>query len=150
MGDADLQEAIGWAAEGARAFMNGNAEGYIQLWSTAEDVTIFGGFGAAERGRDAVAARIAWASARFRSGDLRYEPIASGSSGDLGYAIGIERGHATVVGQDEPGELVLRVTHLFRREQGEWRLLHRHADAVTTVIPPTALLAPSSPADGPR
>jgi ketosteroid isomerase-like protein len=150
MGDADLQEAINRAAEAARVFMNGNPDGYTQLWSNAEDVTIFGGFGAAEQGYDAVIGRIVWASARFRSGDLHYEPISSGSSGDLGYAVGIERGQASVVGQDEPGELVLRVTHLFRREHGEWRLLHRHADAVTTVIPPAALLAPATGTDGAR
>lgn len=149
MGDADLQQAINEAVDGARAFLNGDPTAYTQLWSGAEDVTIFGGFGGAERGRDAVAGRIAWASARFRGGELRYEAIASGQSGDLAYAIGIERGRATVVGKDdEHGDLTLRVTHLFRREDGRWRLVHRHADAVTTVLPPTGLLTPTTSTDG--
>jgi ketosteroid isomerase-like protein len=148
MGNADLQAAINRAADAGRGFLNGNPDAFTRLWSKAEDVTIFGGFGGiVEQGYDAVINRMAWASARFRSGELRYEPIASGGSGDLGYAIGVERGHVTVAGQDKPGEMVLRVTHLFRREQGEWRLLHRHADAVTTVIPPTALLVQTSGTD---
>ncbi len=149
MGDTDLQAAIDLAADAARGFMNGNPDAFTQLWSKADDVTIFGGFGGiVDQGHDAVISRMVWASARFRRGELRYEPISSGSSGDLGYAIGIERGHAIVAGHDKPGEMVLRVTHLFRREQGEWRLLHRHADAVTTVIPPAALLKQTSDTDG--
>ncbi|MFC5994414.1 YybH family protein [Pseudonocardia hispaniensis] len=128
MGDATLQQAIDQAADGARAFLNGDPAEFTQL----------------------VTDRLAWASARFRRGELRYEPIASSHSGDLAYAIGIERGRATVVDQDEPGELTLRVTHLFRRENGQWRLVHRHADAVTTVLPPTGLLTPTTVRDGSR
>lgn len=150
MGDADLQQAIDRAADGARAFLNGDPDAYGQLWSRADDVTIFGGFGGMERGGDAVAGRIAWGSARFRDGELRYEPITSAQSGDLAYAVGLERGRATVVEGEKAGELNLRVTHVFRREDGEWRLLHRHADAVATVIPPAGLLDASTSADGAR
>jgi ketosteroid isomerase-like protein len=77
---------------------------------------------------------------RFSSGEIAYEPITSGQSGDLGYAVGIERGHATLAGHDEPGPMALRVTHLFRREDGDWKLIHRHADAITEVTAPEALL----------
>lgn len=149
MGGTDLQQAIDRAADGARAFLNGDPNGDAQLWSRADDVTIFGGFGGMERGGDAVAGRITWASARFRGGELRYEPITTAQSGDLAYAVGMERGRATVVGGEE-GEVNLRVTHVFRREDGEWRLVHRHADAVATVIPPAGLLAAATSADGAR
>lgn len=143
-----IERAIERMVEAARGFVNGDPGQFTKLWSGREDVTIFGGYGDGERGREEITARLAWASARFRSGELDYEPIASGSSGDLGYAIGIERGRATVVGGDEPGEMCLRVTHLFRREEGEWKLIHRHADAVVSVIAPDALLQQPSAGTG--
>lgn len=121
-------------------FANGDAQPFAALWSHADDVTLFGGFGAGQLGWSEVATRIDFAAARFRSGELTYEPMSSSTSGDLGYAVGIERGRATVVGQDEPGELVLRVTHLFRREDGEWKIIHRHADPLSTVTAPGDLL----------
>jgi ketosteroid isomerase-like protein len=72
---------------------------------------------------------------------MTYEPMAAGSSGDLGYAVGIERGRVTVMGADGPQEMVLRVTQVFRREDGEWKLVHRHADPITSVTASTAVLA---------
>jgi len=53
--------------------------------------------------------------------------LSAGSSGDLGYAVGIERGRATVLDHGASGEIVLRVTHLFRRDNGRWAVIHRHA-----------------------
>ncbi|MDT7741861.1 MAG: hypothetical protein QOE59_939 [Actinomycetota bacterium] len=60
---------------------------------------------------------------------MTYESLAASSSGELGFAVGIERGRVTVVERDEAGEIALRVTHLFRREDGRWRVVHRHADS---------------------
>jgi pimeloyl-ACP methyl ester carboxylesterase/ketosteroid isomerase-like protein len=146
--DAGLEVAIERTVAAGRRFVNGDPTAFAALWSDGDDVTIFGGFGSGERGRDEIVARLAWASARFGSGEFEYEPIASGSSGELGYAVGIERGRATLVGCEEPGEMVLRVTHLFRHQDGEWKLIHRHADAVASVTPPAALLAAATEGDG--
>lgn len=126
-----LDEAVRAVAEAATgAFLNSDPEPLKLLWSRSDDVTIFGGYGSFERGWEQVGPRLDWAAKRFRGGRAEYEPIATGVSGDLAYAIGIERGLAHVVDRDEPGAHVLRVTHLFRREDGEWKLIHRHADAL--------------------
>jgi hypothetical protein len=81
----------------------------------------------------------AWARRRVaRSGsantapDLRpvQEPdvlFVAGASGDLGYIVGIE--HSSVsIGGAEPEAYELRVTTICRRENGEWKVVHRHAD----------------------
>ncbi len=48
-------------------------------------------------------------------------------SGDLAYTVGTEQGTVSVDG-GEPFVMTLRVTHLLRRIDGRWRLVHRHAD----------------------
>jgi ketosteroid isomerase-like protein len=62
------------------------------------------------------------------------------SSGDLGYTVSVERGTARLPGQTEPVPMVLRVTHVHRRIDGRWRVVHRHADPITDKTPPEAVL----------
>jgi ketosteroid isomerase-like protein len=59
--------------------------------------------------------------------DIRVRSHRGRASGDLGYVVGIE--HSTVsVGGATPEAYELRVTEVFRREDGEWKVVHRHAD----------------------
>ena len=64
-----------------------------------------------------------------------------GVSGEIAYTVAIERSTVCVVGQDVPAAMSLRVTHLFRREEGGWKLLHRHADPLMTKTAATAVLS---------
>ena len=142
-GDEDFQRAVEAVYATFAAFGAGDAAPFAALWSRADDVTIFGALGAYERGWAAVRPRLDWAASRMFGGGgqpTRYEPLAAGSSGDLGYAVGLERFHARLAGQDATRAGVLRVTHLFRREGGAWRIIHRHADPIAAKTAPEALL----------
>ena len=59
--------------------------------------------------------------------DHRFEPVAAGVSGDLAYTVGYEHVVFSIDG-GPVAPLTLRVTHLYRREDGEWKTVHRHAD----------------------
>ncbi|WP_442003330.1 nuclear transport factor 2 family protein [Paenarthrobacter sp. RAF54_2] len=48
--------------------------------------------------------------------------------GDLAYTAGLERSSISVTGQQ--ASQVLRATQVYRREDGEWKVAHRHADTV--------------------
>ena len=48
--------------------------------------------------------------------------------GDMAYTVGYEHTEATVRG--EPSRYKLRATQIYRREDGEWKVVHRHADTV--------------------
>jgi ketosteroid isomerase-like protein len=82
------------------------------------------------RGWDEGSQTLRWLAARW-SGSTEYgfDLLAADVSGDPAYMIGFEHIANSVVGVPvEP--YTLRVTHIFRRENGEWKIAHRHADYV--------------------
>jgi ketosteroid isomerase-like protein len=67
------------------------------------------------------------ASVYSNSTPVRFELVAAGVSGDLAHVVGYERASSSIgSGPVEP--VTLRVTQVYRREDDEWRLVHRHAD----------------------
>lgn len=112
--------------EADTALHNGDAAPRIAIWSHNDPVTLFG---AALMGSGWTEIRQVFESlaSRFSKGTYEYEVIAAGASSELGYVVGIE--HSTVsVGGATPEAYELRVTEVFRREDGEWKVVHRHAD----------------------
>jgi ketosteroid isomerase-like protein len=119
----DFQDAVVRLQSAMTKVLNGDTSLMKALHSQADDVTSFYGMGGYEKGWDAVSKRWDWAAANlFKGGTARYENLATAISGDLAFTIDIER-HVLDTGEVQRS---LRVTHLFRRENGEWRLVHRH------------------------
>jgi len=114
-------------------FVNGDTGPWKVMCSHRDDVTILGGWGAYERGWESVEKRYDWASARYKGGQIRFENIARFSSDELGYSIDIEHQEARLANSEQTIPVVLRVTSILRREEGQWKLVHRHADSVTSV-----------------
>ncbi|HLF78123.1 MAG TPA: nuclear transport factor 2 family protein [Dehalococcoidia bacterium] len=122
------EELILAAMDGAsEAFRRGDASGFEALYSRSDDVTLFGAQGGCVRGRaDVDTIGHGAASALGRGGSSSYEVLALRVSGDLAYVAAKQRiqppeNHSDV-------GIVMRVTQVFAREAGVWRLLHRHAD----------------------
>ena len=128
-----------WEAAQTR-FINGDPASWKQNASHGEDVTIFGAFGGSEKGWSAVGPRNDWASAQFKDSGARQtiEYLNSGASRDLAFTVSIERQVAQIAGQPNPTRRALRVTQVFRKEGGSWKLLHRHADQMTGKQDPAA------------
>ena len=110
------------------ALHDGDAGPRRAIWSRTEPVSVFGAW------RDAVgveavedlfaaleASFSAWTS--FELELLGYDVV-----GDLAYTLGLEHTSASVEGR--PRSYTLRVTQVYRREGGEWKVAHRHADTV--------------------
>jgi ketosteroid isomerase-like protein len=93
-------------------------------------VTVFGAKVPLRQGWDEVNEILRWLASRWSDcRHYRFDLIAADVSGDFAYVAGFEHIAHSVVGVPvEP--YTLRVTHIFRREQGEWRFAHRHADYV--------------------
>jgi ketosteroid isomerase-like protein len=73
------------------------------------------------------------AASPFRDGEfLSAEIIERYVTSELAYVVEIERGEAKIGGSEEMSPWALRVTMIFRPEEGEWKVVHRHADPITT------------------
>jgi ketosteroid isomerase-like protein len=124
----DFQQAIARLHAAMAKVVTGDVSLIKALHSHADDVTSFYGMGGYEKGWEAVSKRWDWAGTQFHGGTVSYENLSSGVSGDLGYTVDIENQHLTGHGDAAPMQRSVRVTHVFRREDGEWRLVHRHGN----------------------
>ena len=116
----------------AQAFVNGNAEPLGAISTGSDPATLFGPRGGVEQGaRNVLTMNEEGAQAFLPGGTTELEVLHQGHGGDLGYWTGLQ--HATVVsGPDHKSvQMTLRVTEVFRRESGGWKLVHRHADTLT-------------------
>jgi len=68
-------------------------------------------------------------AAEWSNGRLDFELVAVGVSGDLAYTVGYEHTSASQNGGPDR-QFRLRVTHVYRREDGEWKIVHRHGDGL--------------------
>jgi ketosteroid isomerase-like protein len=127
--DGFLQEVLPGLTRADTALHNGDPGPRMALWSRNDPVTLFGAL-QIRSGWDDVGQVFEWVASRFSDCEsFEYEILAAGASGDLGYLVGIEHTTASVDGA--PAQAYeLRVTTLFRRENGEWKVVHRHADPV--------------------
>jgi len=111
------------------AFVGGDAGPLLAVSVDTDPATIYPPSGAVVVGADAVNAGNTAGAGTFAPGaENRFDILHSGSDGDLGYWTGVQRSTVVLKDKPEPVTMNLRVTELFRRVDGEWKLFHRHAD----------------------
>ncbi|MFC9690171.1 YybH family protein [Kribbella sp. NPDC056951] len=128
MSDLDdfLTPTLARQLEAERALINGDASLRVELTARQDPVTVFGAKVPVRQGWKDISEVLTWLAGRWSdSTAYRFEVVAADVSGDLAYIVGFEHIANSVVGVPvEP--YTLRVTHIFRREDGEWRIAHRH------------------------
>ena len=107
---------------------NGDPKPHVEEWSTRDPLTLFGARDSVTGGWEALSPAIRALVSRFSNGTPgKFEVVAADVGSDLAYLVGFERSMVSVDGGPmEP--VTLRVTHIYHRENGDWRLVHRHAD----------------------
>ena len=128
--DDFLEETLARQLQAEEAIHNGDPTLRLNMWSTRDPVTLLGAFGVAKSGWEEVSETFRWVASRFSSCRVySFDLIAAGVSGDLAYTVGYE--HSEVSRDGGPVEPnTLRVTHVYRRENGEWKIVHRHGDGL--------------------
>jgi ketosteroid isomerase-like protein len=124
----DIRDAIARLHRAMADVANGDVRAIKALYSHTPDATSFYGWGGYEKGWEAVNKRWDWAAQQFKGGTVSYEPLTVVASGDLFYTTDIETFHVAMDGMTQATGWSNRVTHIFRREAGTWRLIHRHGN----------------------
>jgi ketosteroid isomerase-like protein len=118
------------------AFAIGDPAPIKALYARREDVLLANPFGGSSRGWSAVSQALDFASSNFRDGEpVRFEEIARYSSPSLVTLFEHEHWETKVGSRNEPAPFDLRVTTTFRFDDGEWKIVSRHADPLTTPHP---------------
>ena len=122
-------------------FLKGNPEPTKRLFSHQEDVTLANPLGPPVRGWEQVAEVLEHASSISRDGELTsVETVAKHVTPEQAYVVQIERPKAKVGAREDITPFALRATMIFRPEDGEWKIVHRHADPITTAQPAESLI----------
>ena len=130
----DREDFLAWVNttlyEAEVALHQGDARPRLDLWSHEEPVSVLGAWRSAH-GRaevDELFTSLAQSFSEFTS--FTFELLAHDVARDMAYTAGLEHTTASVDG--EPRSYTLRVTQVYRRENGQWKVVHRHGDTVTS------------------
>lgn len=126
-------------------FFRGNPEPAQALYSHRQDATLANPFGAVAKGWTQIAETMERAAANYRDGGATgFETAASYVTSELAYLVEVERFRAKVGSGDEFATGALRVTSILRPEDGAWKIVHRHADPITTARPAESVVQHAS------
>ena|SRR5437879_3233049 len=141
MSTADFDEAVEQYHLALREFVKGTPMPNQERFTHREDVTLANPVYPVVRGWEQVAATMERAAAQMSDGEITaFERVAQYVTPDLAYIVEIERNMGRVGARAGIVPFDLRVTTIFRPEDGTWKVMHRHADAVTTPRPIESLI----------
>src|SRR5918994_6118459 len=128
----DVDQLIEQFQQALDEFLKGDPEPAKRFFSHREDVTLANPFGPPVRGWDEVAKVSDRTASQVRDGELvSVEIVEKLVTSELAYVVEIERVKAKIGGSEDITPFALRVTMIFRPEEGTWKIVHRHADPIT-------------------
>ena len=138
----DFDEVVEQYHLALNEFFKGNPEPVKSFFSHRDDVTLANPLvGLPARGWERVAETLEHASSQFRDGEnVGFETEAKYVTPELAYVLLIERDKVKVGGGEETAPSALRVTMIFRPEDGTWKVVHRRADPITTPQPAESVI----------
>jgi ketosteroid isomerase-like protein len=122
-------------------FIRGNPEPYKAMISHRDDVCLGNPFGPFACGWKQVEETMERAASLYRDGEIiGFESLAKCVTPNLAYIAEVERFRARVGGAKGGTSVALRVTAILRPEEGSWKVVHRHADPITTARPAESVI----------
>ncbi len=133
MADHEFDEFLKRRLTASDAYVNGDPEPLDQIVPHSGEASFHSPSGDTVNGAEGVAARNRKDAAMFAPGSKnRFDILQQGSDGDLGFWTGFQIASACMAGKKDPVEMKIRITEIFRRTDGTWKMVHRHADTGTT------------------
>ncbi len=110
------------------AFAKGDPKPFQALYSRREDATLANPFGGIMRGWESIKRVTDRAAKFYREGWCTFENIVKNETSQFAYLVEIEHYNSKMLGNKEISVGSLRVTSVFRKEEGVWKTVHRQAD----------------------
>ncbi len=127
----DLLQVAARFYDAVNQLQRGDPAPMLAVWSHSAQATNLGPQGGRQQGWADIAAYFARAAelavATLGAVTASASDLVGVSGGELAYTCCTE--HVQVTRQGEITRFSARATHVYRREAGAWKLLHRHADA---------------------
>ena len=131
--------------------LKGNPEPLKKVFRQHDDVSLANPFGPVARGWTEVSRAIEKASTYFHDGSAGgFERVAAFACTDLAYIVEAEELRARLGAGEDVTPFTLRATTVLRREDGVWKVLHRHADPITRQRSPESLVPEDEKSPGTR
>lgn len=136
-GAESFEEFMTRRKQASDAFVNGDPDPVDKIATHVSPATLFGPSGHCIEGADKVnAANKKGAESFAPGGENHFDILQTDADTRIGFWAGIQRTTLTMKGKEKPISMNLRVTEVFVRQEGEWRLVHRHADPVKSETVP--------------
>jgi ketosteroid isomerase-like protein len=136
----DLDQVIEQYHQVLDEFSRGNPDPLKNLYSSRNDVAIANPFFPLTRGREQVVQRLERSAQNFRDGEFGFQNVVKWVSDELACIVELEEWRTKVGGREDVTPFTLRVTTLFRAEGGDWKVVHRHADPITSARPAESVI----------
>ena len=124
----EIREATMLFYAALNSALHGDLDPLSAVWSHRSDVSDLDGVGARATGWTEVRADFQNMARLYPEGRIEPQDILVVADGDIGYSVCTETGQL----RSPEGPMVKftrRATNIFRREDGSWKMVHRHTDA---------------------
>ena len=136
-----LEAAIAESHEALRKILNGDPTGYAALFADRDDITLGNPFGPFGKGRAEVLKTLNNAATKYKEGwVVAVDRVAVYGDDKLICLVEIEHDRAKLGASPNFSEFAARVTSVYEKIGGRWKLVHRHADPITTYRPAESVL----------
>lgn len=140
-GPPAFEAAVTESHEALRRILNGDPAGYAALFADRSDITLGNPFGPFGKGREAVLKALNNAATKYRDGSVvGVDRVAIYGEGKVRVLVEIEHDRARLGNNPDFATFSARVTSVYERIGPRWRLVHRHADPITSARPAESVI----------
>ena len=136
----EIRKASGQFYAGLNRMANGEVGALSDIWSHGAGVTTMHPIGGRQVGWDEVQGSFDGVAKVSSDGKIGLKDQLIQVAGDMAYELGIEHGQFKMAGNQV--SLEHRVTNIYRREAGAWKLVHHHADTSPAMLDVLSRLPP--------
>ena len=130
--DDEIRQASEQFYAALNSTLNGESGPMEEMWSHSSDVSAMHPFGGRMVGWEEVGDSWEQVAQAFSDGQVSIEDLVVPLADDVAYTLGTENGQAKL--GDQTVGIDWRVTNIYRREEGEWKVVHHHTDVSHALV----------------